>query len=239
MAFVFSGCASDTSLADPALDDTKNTEIETGQSADTGSSEEGSKNDSTDCMAVAPNSSVIGITLSATDVTPMGLTLICNQSGGEVKGEIQTGTTYFLEKEVDGTWQELGPLQDFGFEDVAIIIQKGEETEWEIDWSNGYGSLEAGKYRIGKEFGDYIASEDQNGYTLDTSYTCYAEFEVKDTSSDNKAPDASTQVQSNELPNDDNAIAEEPTLDGNLSDNTSTDETGTNLSAPSNKGNVD
>ena len=37
-----------------------------------------------------------GITLSVKDVTDSGLTLVCTQSGGELTGELQTGSDYKL-----------------------------------------------------------------------------------------------------------------------------------------------
>lgn len=134
--------------------------------------EESKSNDDTICSYPTAKNS-LGVRLRVDNVTPTGLTLICNQSGGEPKGEIQTGTTYFLEKYSDGAWQKLGSFQDFAWEDVAIIVQKGEEIEWEIDWSEAYGSLDMGRYRIGKAFDDYIMSSGDYD-----SYTIYAEFEI-------------------------------------------------------------
>ena len=53
----------------------------------------------------------LGVQLSVANVTPTGLSLICNQSGGEPTGELQTGTAYSLEKEVDGVWQAVEPME--------------------------------------------------------------------------------------------------------------------------------
>lgn len=114
----------------------------------------------------------LGVQLSVTNVIPTGLTLICNQSGGELTGELQTGMAYFLEQEVDGAWQTVEPVDSINWDDVALIIEKNGKTEWNIGWSLLYGELPAGKYRIGKEIMDFRAAND---YDICTSY---AEFEI-------------------------------------------------------------
>lgn len=114
----------------------------------------------------------LGVQLSVANVTPTGLTLICNQSGGEPTGELQTGTSYSLEKDVDGVWQAVEPMEVMGWNDEAIIIEKDGKTEWNIGWSLVYGTLPAGKYRIGKDIMDFRTAGD-----YDISI-CYAEFEI-------------------------------------------------------------
>lgn len=114
----------------------------------------------------------LGVQLSVDNVTPTGLTLICNQSGGEPTGELQTGTAYSLEKDVNGVWQAVEAKEVMGWNDEALIIEKDSKTEWNIGWSLIYGTLPAGKYRIGKDIMDYRAAGD-----YDISI-CYAEFEI-------------------------------------------------------------
>ena len=115
-----------------------------------------------------------GVELEATDVTEAGLTLICRQSGGYVSGELQTGTAYFLEKREDGQWTQVQPLQELVWEDIALLIPMGGNTEWKIDWSDSFGTLPDGFYRIGKEITDFRAAGD-----YDTT-VCYAEFEIEE-----------------------------------------------------------
>lgn len=114
----------------------------------------------------------LGVQLSVANVTPTGLTLICNQSGGEPTGELQTGTAYSLEKDVNGVWQAVEPKEVMGWNDEALIIEKGGKTEWNIGWSLVYGTLPDGKYRIGKDIRDFRSADD-----YDISI-CYAEFEI-------------------------------------------------------------
>ena len=49
-----------------------------------------------------------GITLSAKDVTPTGLTLVIAQSGGTPSGTLQFGSSFQLSVLVDGVWSDVG-----------------------------------------------------------------------------------------------------------------------------------
>ncbi len=116
---------------------------------------------------------LLGIQLSATDITPTGLTLVCNQSGGQATGELFTGSMYWLEKKVNGEWVAVEMVQDnIGWDDMALLIQMDGSTEWTIDWDWIYGVLPAGSYRIGKEILDFRATGDYD------THTYYAEFEI-------------------------------------------------------------
>lgn len=115
-----------------------------------------------------------GITLTVRDVTPKGLTLVCTQKGGNMRGELQTGTPYTLESLHNGVWQavELKVKANIAWTMQAFMIPKDDATDFEIDWSWLYGELPAGKYRIGKEITDYITP----GEYEKTTY--WAEFEI-------------------------------------------------------------
>lgn len=108
-----------------------------------------------------------GITLTATDVTSSGLTLVFTQNGG---GDYYTGEAYEIQQLVDGVWTNFPNPTDWNA--VAWIIAPDTITEFAVDWSNLHGALEFGTYRLSKEIskkGD--ATEKQ---------TYYAEFEVAD-----------------------------------------------------------
>lgn len=122
---------------------------------------------------------VWGIRLRVADVMPTGLTLICEQSGGNPTGELQTGPMFWLERQVDGVWKNVERRQSgedadavYAFEDIAYILQKGSSRVWRIKWSYLYGDLPDGRYRIGKKITDFRGTGD---YDM-RSY--YAEFEV-------------------------------------------------------------
>lgn len=118
--------------------------------------------------------SPLGVTLTAEDVTPNGLTLVCTQSGGAPTGELQTGSRFWLEVYSEGNWF---PVKD-DMEDVfwtmeAWSIPRNKRVEWSVSWETLYGSLPTGHYRIGKEITDFRAGGDYD------KYNCYAEFTVE------------------------------------------------------------
>ena len=102
-----------------------------------------------------------GLTLSAKDVTPSGLTLVCTQSGGEPSGDIMTGEDYYLTVWKKGHWRMVMPvIENYGWNDLAHWISKDTDTEFEIDWKWLYGELEPGTYRLVKEFMDFRKTAD-------------------------------------------------------------------------------
>ncbi len=94
-----------------------------------------------------------GITLSVTDVTPTGLTVVFTQSGGNHTGELMTGSYYRLENKD----KELAYIVegDVAWTSEAYMIQKDGETEMQANWQWLYGTLEPGAYRIYKEVMDF------------------------------------------------------------------------------------
>ena len=111
-----------------------------------------------------------GVTLNTTKVTPVGLTLVFNQSGGNPKGDLQTGSLYWVEVKNDNQWvpaEMLPSAHDVGWTDEAYIIPMNDSVEWEINWKWLYGELPIGSYRIGKEVMDFTGTgnyETQNYY---------------------------------------------------------------------------
>ena len=110
----------------------------------------------------------LGITLSVENVTPTGLTLICTQSGGNFSGEIITGSMYWLEVCRDGIWYELPTnLESVIWTAIAYMVEPNAQTPFGINWSNLYGELQPGLYRISKEF----AVSGQNGVVYSAEFT--------------------------------------------------------------------
>lgn len=114
-----------------------------------------------------------GIVLSATDISNTGLTLVCSQNGGEITGKLQTGEKYWLEEKVDGQWQELSIPEKPVWQDEAYTIETQNLTQWDIQWTNLYGTLSQGEYRIGKEIQDFRGGSDYD----EKAY--YAEFVIE------------------------------------------------------------
>ena len=118
-----------------------------------------------------------GLTLHAEDVTTKGLTIVCTQSGGSPAGELNTGSYYVLEQEVQGVWcvveyAENMRGKEVGWDAKAWIIPMNDTVEWKVDWEWLYGSLEPGHYRIGKEIMDFRGTGDYDKVMY------YAEFEI-------------------------------------------------------------
>ena len=116
-----------------------------------------------------------GLEIIATNVSPTGLTLLFNQSGGNQTGDLQTGSFYWLEVLMDDQWipvEMLSSAHDVGWTSEAYIIHKNDKTEWEVNWEWLFGKLPIGNYRIGKEVMDFRAT----GIYAILNY--YADFEV-------------------------------------------------------------
>ncbi len=100
-----------------------------------------------------------GITFSAENAEPTGMVILCSQSGGNFSSKegpllssinLTTGRYFWLQKLVDGAWTNLSVPEDLVWTTEAYVIPINDSVKWKVDWSNIYGSLEAGQYRIGK-----------------------------------------------------------------------------------------
>ncbi|MBR5701500.1 MAG: M56 family metallopeptidase, partial [Oscillospiraceae bacterium] len=115
----------------------------------------------------------LGLTMRAEDVTPTGCTLVITQSGGSFTGDLITGAEYLLEKmDGDGTWSELPGQSERVWYLIGYSIDLNGTTMLETDWSNSFGALADGHYRISKEVMDLREPGDFDRYTI------YAEFEI-------------------------------------------------------------
>ncbi len=117
-----------------------------------------------------------GIKLIASNVSPTGLTLLFNQSGGNPLGDLQTGSFYWLEALIDNQWipvEMLPSAKNIGWTDEAYIINMNDITEWKVNWEWLYGELPFGSYRIGKEIMDFRSA----GGVYDT-INYYADFTI-------------------------------------------------------------
>lgn len=117
-----------------------------------------------------------GIALTAEQVSATGLTLTCAQYGGQITGELSTGSYYALERSTVDGWQSVEQLpqeNEVAWTSEAWIINQNSTVQWEIDWEWLYGPLPAGEYRIGKEFTDLRAPGDYDETII------YAQFRVE------------------------------------------------------------
>ncbi len=121
----------------------------------------------------APVADAWGIVMEAKDVTSQGLTLTCTQKGGSAEGQLETGSAYWIEMRVEGSWVKVEPIAEPVWDMMAHVLPAGETVEWELNWTWLYGELGAGRYRICKNIVDFKES----GASVSRNYC--AEFELK------------------------------------------------------------
>lgn len=117
-----------------------------------------------------------GLTCTAEDVTPTGCTVVFTQSGGNPTGNLQSSSSFKVERYQNGEWtavEELPDGYDTEWADYADFIFKDDTSEFPTNWSTLYGELPAGKYRIGKTVHDFRGAGDYD----EKMY--YAYFEIK------------------------------------------------------------
>lgn len=115
----------------------------------------------------------LGLSLTVTDPSSAGATLIWNQKGGEVTGSLEFSKAYKIEVFDGNNWVEVVMEDDIAFEDIAMSISKDDTTEYELDWSSVYGELPAGTYRVVMTVNNFRGAGDCDTYTI------ASEFELK------------------------------------------------------------
>ncbi len=113
-----------------------------------------------------------GILMSAKDVTPTGCTVVIQQSGGNIHGELQTGASFQLYRKENESWVNLLP-EDAAWNSIAYMINVGSTTELELNWSYIWGELPAGEYKLEKEIMDFCGPGE---YEAQTYSTCFSIF---------------------------------------------------------------
>ncbi len=87
----------------------------------------------------------------------------------ETGAEITFGSNYVIEayNEEAGTWAAADQIYDGAFEDPVYIIRDGETITLTVDWSNLYGELGEGTWRLTKEI---QSMEDETFYSLTVTF---------------------------------------------------------------------
>ena len=103
-----------------------------------------------------------GLRLDTKDVSGKGATIVFNQKGGNVTGELVVGDEFYLERKNGNKWISVDtkPLIDYAFHMVAYRIFQGGKLEFRTDWEWLYGELGTGQYRIKKEVMDFKQTAD-------------------------------------------------------------------------------
>lgn len=116
-----------------------------------------------------------GISATAENVTPKGLDYVLKQSNSDGYYRLASKSEYsfVLERKEGDFWEEVKPLKEsYILEYATYWIPAEENVVISIDWSEFYGDLKAGTYRISKHI--YC-----DAYGNDVDFDVYAEFNIK------------------------------------------------------------
>lgn len=95
-------------------------------------------------------STIDGVSISIKDDTLTATTAVIIIKN-ETDSDIETGTAFSIDKEVNGKWMKLKTKHDTFWNLVSIIIPSNSSRELECNWEDIYGKLEKGTYRLVKE----------------------------------------------------------------------------------------
>jgi hypothetical protein len=79
------------------------------------------------------------------------MVLTCTQADGDYSGQLATNVGYYLERQTDSGWEIVSKTDDeYEFQGAGIEISRDSVHSWTIDWSNIYGELSPGTYKLNK-----------------------------------------------------------------------------------------
>lgn len=112
---------------------------------------------SNDKYNTAPN---VTMEIKGGTLTPFGATVVITDKNKE---PFTYGASFKLQKKVNNTWKEMQYLENGGsFVSIGYLTDENGVREIETDWTNHYGKLETGEYRIIKEV--YDNSQEYENY---------------------------------------------------------------------------
>ena len=85
------------------------------------------------------------MTLDKSTISPTGATL---EISNNREDDIYVGNNYSVQKKTNNEWTKLDGNMDFFMD--AKILPSGESLSFSLDWSEYYGELPDGDYRIEK-----------------------------------------------------------------------------------------
>ena len=104
-----------------------------------------------DGQLIPPPAPDWGLTFSVSNVNPTGMVLTCTQADGDYSGQLATNVGYYLERQTDSRWEIVSKTDDeYEFQGADIEISRDSVHSWTIDWSNIYGELSPGTYKLNK-----------------------------------------------------------------------------------------
>ena len=119
---------------------------------------------------------VLGLTMNVKSVNPSGCIIEITQEGGNITGELITGSKYYLQELNENVaWIENTKIYYADFTAESYSINRDSVTGMNISWDYICGTLDNGHYRIVKEVLDFRKSGDYDTYFL------FAEFDIDNT----------------------------------------------------------
>lgn len=94
------------------------------------------------------NNNIVSLRVKERSLTETKATLIIENNTNR---DYIYGDPFIIEKEMNGKWSELSPINELSFNLPAFSLNAKQAIEIEIDWEYGYGKLNPGKYRIVKD----------------------------------------------------------------------------------------
>lgn len=87
--------------------------------------------------------------VSASGIQTDAGTLTCMLISEDMENTLVFGTRYYLEYLTEDGWQEVAPVKEVGWDDLAYELEPGGSLEKSWNLEGVYGALEGGQYRIG------------------------------------------------------------------------------------------
>ncbi len=87
----------------------------------------------------------ITMTIQKETLTRQSATIIL-----ESKNDYSCGESYSIDEKEDGEWKSINEINSYPFNLLGLIPGKDGKIECNLDWSQRYGELENGEYRIVK-----------------------------------------------------------------------------------------
>ncbi len=115
------------------------------------------------------------VAVTPISVTPTSATLMFRQVGLLMEGSLSTGADYTLERMGAAGWESVPCLLDnLIFPTIAYVIEPDGSHLTTIDWTEAYGTLTVGRYRIGKSVSLSLRPGDTESTTFYTEFTISA-----------------------------------------------------------------
>ena len=119
-------------------------------------------------IETANNTEEVTLTIKEGFVSASGITVIFQNNSDK---QYLYGEYMWLEKRVNDEWKQVpAVIENYGFQDIAYILEPNESKEMQIDWEWLHGALGSGDYRFIKDVFPAEA-EEYNPYYLAVEFT--------------------------------------------------------------------